>query len=87
MYVKNCGNVKMALFLNDGCCDMCLIDDYNKYSAFGDFSKVIDIFETQMILISNCGNYETFLLYKEQYYEISELINIFEEECKYVHGL
>lgn len=87
MYVKNCGNVKMALFLNDGCCDMCLVDDYNKYSAFSDFSQVIDIFETQMLLISNDGDYKTFLLYKEQYFEISELIDIFEEECKYIQGL
>jgi hypothetical protein len=51
------------------------------------FSRVIDTFETQMLLISNDGDYKTFLLYKEQYFEISELIDIFEEKCKYVQGL
>lgn len=87
MFIKNCGNVKMVLFLNDGCCDMCLIDEYNTYNDYGDFSKMIDTFETQMILISNCGEYKTYLLYKEEYYEIGELINIFEEECKYIYGM
>ncbi len=87
MFVKNCGNVKMVLFLNDGCCDMCLIDEYNTYNKYSDFSSVIDTFETQMILISSGDDVKTFLLYKEEYYEIGELIDIFEEGCKYVYGM
>ena len=48
--------------------------------------KLIPI-KVKEMFVKNCDDVKTFLLYKEEYFEIGELIDIFEEECKYVHGM